>query len=178
VGHLSACFVSGVPSASSWLELQARRVLEDAVVRDEGDVEAKRGGGDPAVGVMVALAEGMADVLAGDAQLGVGANQVVAGVDDLGAGDSCLEMAHARATPASKKGAVAQLGDSLKRQESGAADEERVVAPGQRRVRSETGTEYVGVDDDWPSVRTGQRRTAARKASASSGVRSSITISP
>jgi hypothetical protein len=55
----------------------------------------------------------MADALARDAELAVGANEVAAGVYDLGAGDSCGETAQPRATSASKKGAVTQLGDDL-----------------------------------------------------------------
>lgn len=54
--------------------------------------------GDPSVGVVLALAEGMPDALAGDAELGVGADEVAAGVHDLGPGDLRLHAPEAGGT--------------------------------------------------------------------------------
>ena len=62
--------------ASGGLELEAGRVLEDAVIGDEGDAEAQGGRRDPSVGVVFPLAQGMPDALAGDAELGVDADQI------------------------------------------------------------------------------------------------------
>lgn len=94
------------------LEFQAHGVLEDAVVGHERHAEAQRSGRYPAVGVAVAWAERMAHALAGDAQLGVGADEVGPGVDDLGAGG---EAAHASAARVPEESAVAQVGGGLER---------------------------------------------------------------
>lgn len=62
-----------------------------------------------------------------------------------------------------------------------AANKQRFVAAGESRAGEEAGAVDVGVDDDGPPIRvSGQRqlRTASRKASASSTLRSSITCSP
>lgn len=112
--------------ASGGLERETGRVLEDAVVGDERDAEAERGGGDPSVGVVLALTEAVPDALAGDAKIGVEADQVTSGVHDFGPGDLDLHAPEAGGTPVSKESAVANLGDSLKRDELDAADEERL----------------------------------------------------
>lgn len=95
------------------LEDQPRRILEDAVVGHQRDAEAQCGGGDPAVGVVFALAQGMADTLTGNAELDVGPDEVVAGVDYLGAGDLSLESTQASAAPTAPNGTEAKLGDCL-----------------------------------------------------------------
>jgi hypothetical protein len=48
-----------VRCSSGPFERQARGVLEDLVVRDQRNTEAYCGGGDPAVGVVLALAQGV-----------------------------------------------------------------------------------------------------------------------
>jgi hypothetical protein len=48
----------------------------------EGNAEAERGSGDPAVGVVLALAERVTDLHAVGAEARVGVDELVAGVDD------------------------------------------------------------------------------------------------
>jgi hypothetical protein len=80
------------------LEAQAGRALEDSVVRHQRDPEAEGSGCDPSVGVVLALAEGVADVHAVGAKLGVDTYKVVPGVDDLGRIDLGVKLA-SRASP-------------------------------------------------------------------------------
>lgn len=165
--------------AADSCEYEPRRPLEDAVVRHKRDVEAQSGGCDPPIGVVLALAEGVTNPLARDAEFDVGADEIGAGLHDLGTGNGRFEMLESSGSPASEKRAVADLGDGLEREDFEAAEEERFVAPSKRRVGDETGAVDVGIDDDGASgCPAGQLRTASRKASASSLVRSSITISP
>jgi hypothetical protein len=57
-------------------------------------------------------------------------------------------------------------------------DDERLVAGGESGAGNQRCTEDVGVEDCWPSPpRSGHEWIAVRKASPSSGVRSSITMS-
>ena len=60
----------GAPSGSDphRFEPETRGCLEDQVVRHRPNVEPERGGGDQAIGVVLALAEGVTDALAGDAK--------------------------------------------------------------------------------------------------------------
>ncbi|CAN5814284.1 hypothetical protein BH23ACT12_BH23ACT12_02750 [soil metagenome] len=69
------------------LEMETRRPLEDPVVRDKREAEAKRGRGDPTVGVMLPLTKGMSYKLAGDTQCDIGADKIRAGMDYLRAGN-------------------------------------------------------------------------------------------
>ena len=96
-------------------------------------------------------------------------------MDDLGGPDLGIEPAHPRLAPAASNRAEAQLSDGLEEQERWAANDDRLVALDQSGV-GEIRAEAVGVDDDRAAGRR-HSRTAARKASPSSGVRSSITIS-
>lgn len=161
-------------SAPDGFEHEARRPLEDAVVRHKRDVEAQSGGCDPPIGVVLALAEGVTNPLARDAEFDVGADEIGAGLHDLGTGNGRFEMLESSGSPASEKRAVADLGDGLEREDFEAAEEERFVAPS----KDESGTRPAVDDDGASGCPAGQLRTASRKASASSLVRSSITISP
>ncbi len=80
------------------LEAQAGRALEYAVVRYEWDSEAESGRRNPAIGVVLALGESVADPCALGAQLGVDRDELVAGVHDLDGGDLGVELA-VRAAP-------------------------------------------------------------------------------
>lgn len=82
---------AGRELALGGFEDEAWGVLEDAVVRNQGDAEPQCGGGDPAVSVVLTLAEGVAGSLAGHTEPDVDIDQVGAGVDDLGPGDLCPE---------------------------------------------------------------------------------------
>ena len=91
------------------LELEAPGVLEDSIVRDEWDAEAERGRGDPAISVLLALAERVTDPHAIGAQTRVGATSSSSEVDHLdhgnlgssflNSGDVCVVVgAHYRLT--------------------------------------------------------------------------------
>ena len=60
--------IAEVPSPCSGrrkdLELEPRYATEDAVIGDKRNPEAHGGGGDPAVGVVCSLAQGVSDPLA------------------------------------------------------------------------------------------------------------------
>ncbi len=93
--------------------------MEDAVVGDKRDVEAEGGGRDRAVGVVLALAEGMADAFAVDAKTRIGAHEIGAGVDGLSRCDPGFELAHPTVTPVASKGAVAELSAVWKEMKAG-----------------------------------------------------------
>ena len=65
-------------------------VVEEAIVGDERDAKAQGGSGHPSIGVVVPLAQCMADALAVDAVLGV--DELGSGVDSLGFVDPCFEF--------------------------------------------------------------------------------------
>jgi hypothetical protein len=79
------------------------------VVGDEWDPESDRGRGDPAVRVVLALRESVADRGAVGAQLGAYRHELGAGVDDLRALDLAVELEHSRLAPAAADRPVAQL---------------------------------------------------------------------
>ena len=79
-------------------EREAGYGLEDGVVGDEWDPESDRGRGDPAVRVVLALCESVADRGAVGAQLGAYRHELGAGVDDLCALDLAIELS-IRASP-------------------------------------------------------------------------------
>ena len=93
-------------------------MLEDAVVGHQRDAKSQRGGRDPAVGVVLSLAERVAGSLAGDAERDVG-GEVGAGVDNLGSRDLSFEAGRAGSAPASADRAEAQLGDGLEDRNAG-----------------------------------------------------------
>lgn len=139
---------SGSRSGQDRLEHEARGPFKDPIVGDQRNTEPKSGSRDPAIGVVLALAQGVTDPLAGDAKLGVDADEVAAGVHDLGASDLSLHAPKPRVAPTSEERAVANLGDGLEGDELGAAEQQRFVAERERGVGDETSAEHVGVDDD------------------------------
>ncbi len=94
-------------------------VLEDAIVGDEGDAKTQGGSGHPSIGVVVPLAQGMADALADNAELGIDKDEVWTRVHDLSFVDPRFELEHPGRSPASSQRAVAQLGGRLKGDEGG-----------------------------------------------------------
>lgn len=76
-------------------------------------MEAERGDCDPAVGVVVMLAEGVPSPCASDSQFGVDGDELAAGVDDLGAIDLGFQTLQSMDAPAAEECAIAELGDSL-----------------------------------------------------------------
>lgn len=92
---------------------EARCVLEDAVVGDQRNPESDGRGGDPTVGIMLTLAERVAGALAGDAEFGVGADEIGAGEDDLDTSERGLHAAKSRVAPSTEERAVANLGHGL-----------------------------------------------------------------
>ncbi len=58
-------------------------VIEDGIVGDEGDTKTQGGSGHPSIGVVVPLAQGMADAFAGNAELGIDKDEIRTRVHDL-----------------------------------------------------------------------------------------------
>jgi len=159
-------------------EHEAGYGFEDGVVGDERDSDPDCGRGDPAVSVVLALGECMADRDTIRAQLCTYRYELRASVYDLRALDLCVELQHPRGPPASAERAIAQLRDRLEGDECRPARDDRRVALSQPRCRDQISAEDIGVDDDRAARRVrGHDWTAARKASPSSSLRSSITIS-
>ncbi len=102
--------------------------FEDAVVRHERDAKSERRGGNPAIGVVVTLAQRVPDPFARDPQLDVGPHEITAGVDDLGASNLGIQAVQAGAAPSAEEGAIAELGDGLERKEGRTADKEGLIA--------------------------------------------------
>jgi hypothetical protein len=105
---------SVVLRAVSRLQHEARRILEDPIVR-ERDAETDGGGGDPTIGVVISLSQGMTGALAIDAELGVGRDEVGTGVDDLRGADPGVELHHPGPSPMAEHGAVPELPRRRKR---------------------------------------------------------------
>jgi len=119
-------------SGPDGLENEAGSSFKDSVIRHQRDAETERGGCDPAVGVVVTpLAEGVPGPFAGSPQFGVGANEITARMDDLSACDLRFQALQLRRAPPSEKGAIAELGDSLEREEGRSADEKGLVPLGE-----------------------------------------------
>jgi len=108
-------------------------------VDTSGTAETERGGCDPALGVVVTLAEGVPGPFAGSPQLGVGANEITARVDELCACDLRFQALQSRRAPPAEEGAIAELGDSLEREEGRSADEKGLVPLGEGGSGSEPG---------------------------------------
>ena len=90
---------------------EAGGLAEDFVVGDEGDVEPAGGGGDPAVGFVVFVGEGVAGGGAFLAEGDVGVGESVAGPDGLGGAEPVSSCLTARRPPGGEAGAVAKLGE-------------------------------------------------------------------
>src|SRR4029450_5082757 len=82
------------------LKLELRGVFENAIVRDERDAEAERGGGDPAIGIVLPLAERVTNLHAVGAEARVGGDELVAGVDNFDSGDLGVELPQTLVAPA------------------------------------------------------------------------------
>jgi hypothetical protein len=95
-------FSSGVRDG---LERQTRDVPEDRVVGDQGDAETDGGRGDPSVGVVLTLAQGVPGSLASGSQLRVGEYELRAAVDGLHSLDLRLELEH-RLLPQPRRSAL------------------------------------------------------------------------
>jgi hypothetical protein len=120
----------------------------------------------------------MARGIAVSAQLGVDRDELGAAVDDLDPLDLRFQLEHPRMTPPATDRAVPQLGRRLKRDECWPSGDQWGGALRKARARDEFRAEDVGVDDDRAARSAGAHdSTASRKATPSSSVRSSITIS-
>ena len=95
--------IAEVPSPGSGrrkdLELEPRYATEDAVIGDKRNPETHGGGGDPAVGVVCSLAQGVSNPLAVHPQLGVGEDELRSGMDNLSDGNLGLELEHSYWSP-------------------------------------------------------------------------------
>jgi hypothetical protein len=114
-GHASA---SG---SGDRLEHEARHAAEDPVVGDERNAKPQRGRGNPAIGIVLSLAERVADGFAIHSQLRADLDKLRAGVDDLGALDLRVELEHPCWAPAAAQRTVPELGDGLERDKRRAA---------------------------------------------------------
>lgn len=81
---------------------------------------------------MVSLAQSVPAPFTSSPQLGVGADQLVSGVDDLRASDLRFQALQSRAAPPTEDGPVADLCDRLERDEGRPADKKRFVLLGER----------------------------------------------
>ncbi len=95
--------IAEVPSPCSGrrkdLELEPGYATEDAVIGDKRNPETHGGGGDPAVGVVCSLAQGVSDPLAVHPQLGVGEEELRSGMDNFGDGNLGLELENSCRSP-------------------------------------------------------------------------------
>ena len=128
--HLDVVSGRDVPT-----QAEAQGVLENAIVRDERDAEAERGGGDPAIGIVLPLAERVTNLHAVGAEARVGGDELVAGVDDFDSGDLGVELPQTRVAPAAPERSVAQVRHGLERHERGSADDDRLVQRDERADR-------------------------------------------
>lgn len=106
---------------------QARGRCEDAVIGDQRDTKPYRGCRDPAVGVVLTLAEGVADALALGPEARIGEHQLGPRVDRLGRGGAGFELSRPGLAPVASERTVAELGRRLERDERGPADDDRLV---------------------------------------------------
>lgn len=99
--------IAEVPSPCSGrrkdLELEPRHAMEDAVIGDKRNPDTHSGGGDPAVGVVCSLAQGVSDPLAVHPQLGVGEDEIRSGMDNFSDGN--LGLVSIRAGPHARSNA-------------------------------------------------------------------------
>ena len=109
------------PSASGpdGFEDEARSAYEDAVVRDERDSEAERSGCDPAVGVVVTLAEGVPTPCASDPHFGLDADELAALWTISARAISASRRCKRWPPPAAEEGVMAELGDNLEGEKAG-----------------------------------------------------------
>lgn len=170
----------GSSPGSEALEDKPGGVAEDAIVGDQWDAQPNRSRCDPAVCVMVPLCECVTGPLAVCSQIGVDPHELRSRMNDLDLGELGIDAFEAVLAPATEQRAEANLGGGLERNELDSADQYWLGGASERRVREQSGAVDVGVDDDRPAVVRCQRQEliASRKASASSGLRSSITCSP
>ena len=89
---------------------------------------------------------------AGDAKLGVDADEFRTRVDDLDVTDRGFHAAETRGAPSSEERSVANFGDGLERHELDPPEQERFVLAGEGRVGNQSGAVDVGVDDDGSPV--------------------------
>ena len=87
-------------AGSKRLELEAGRAPKDSVVRDKWNPQPDRGGGDPAVGGVLLLAERVAGGYAVSAKLRVDRHKLRSAVNDLDSLDRRFHPEHPRLAPA------------------------------------------------------------------------------
>ena len=92
------------------LKLKLRVFSKTRSCETERDAEAERGGGDPAIGIVLPLAERVTNLHAvGSGGARVGGDELVAGVDDFDSGDLGVELPQTRVAP-SRAGALRSAG--------------------------------------------------------------------
>src|SRR5450759_2284845 len=160
------------------LELESGHVPEDIVVGNERDPKTDRCGGYPSVGVVFLLAQAMSNPPTVDAELGVGDDELGAGVYGCRHRDLGLQLEHPRRSPPAQERPEAKLCCRLKRDKRRPPHNERFVEFSKARSGNQVRPENVGVNDDGAADWLSRHAcSAARNSAPSSGVRSSITIS-
>ena len=91
---------------------------EDAVVRDEGQVQPDGGGRDPSVAIMDFVAERVADLLAPQPEFGAHRDRLVIRLDDGELGEPAFESPSSQLALPSAEGSVAEFHHCLERDEN------------------------------------------------------------
>lgn len=131
------------------MHVQTGRVLEDPVAGHELEAEHDSRGGDPAVGLMDLLGQGMAATTRLGTQRRAPVDERLARLDHVKVRKRPFQPPHAEVTPPGPHRAVAQFGHGHEGHDTGAPGDDLSSSLG---VRRRTGIEQpagdVGVDDD------------------------------
>lgn len=126
---------------------------------------------------MVPFRESVTDTLRVWAEPGVNEDELRTRMYRLRSADSGIQLPHPLVSPLTTDGSVSKLRCCLKRNESGSADDGRLVLLGEGRSADQIGPEHVGVNvDGILRCLDPHPLSAARNAAPSSSSTSSITI--
>lgn len=153
-------------------------VDEDGVVRDEWHIKPARRGRHPSISLMMLLAERMPGLRALAPQRDVRVDQSVTSPHDLSGSDARLESSEACVAPRRELRAIAKFRDGDEGDEQVMALDVLPVHTSDRSAPSgQLSPEHVRVDDNRGTTGGHASAMAARNASSSSSVKSSITMS-
>ena len=131
------------------VDVKSGHVLKDPVAGHELQVQHDGGGGDPAVGVVDLLGEGMARAARFGASRGAPVDERLARPDDIEVGERPLQPPEAKLTPAGPESAVPEFGHGDERRDATMpADDATSRLSVRQRARIEEPAGNVGVDDD------------------------------
>ena len=120
---LPCCGAVHARQSQSGDQLQATYIVEDRIVGDERNAESNGSCRDPAICLVVFLAEPMTVLDAPCAQRGIDVDESWPRPNDLGSRDFVVEPPEPPAAPASQLRAIAKLSDRDERDDGGAAFE-------------------------------------------------------